>query len=132
MNSTKIHLVALVMVLVMLVSACTLLQSAQPSIPDPGALYTQAAQTIVAQLTLAAGDITSTPTSLTATDTSVPATETPEPSATQTEMPTNTPTASPVPPTSTPAPTNPPTRPPTATPVPCLWARFVEDVTVAE
>ena len=132
MNSTKIHLVALVMVLVMLVSACTLLQSAQPSIPDTGALYTQAAQTIVAQLTLAAGEITSTPTSLTATDTSAPATETPEPSATQTETPTNTPTASPVPPTSTPVPTNPPTRTPTATPVPCLWARFVEDVTVAE
>lgn len=134
MKRVSIHLVTALLVLVLLASACTLLQSPQPSIPDTGALFTQAAQTVVAQLTLAASGVTSTPTLLPATETALPATETVEPTATptETEPPTSTATASPVPPTSTPVPTNPPARTPTPTPVPCLWARLVEDVTVAE
>ncbi len=132
MNTRKIPFLLVITIFVMLVSACGLLQPEQPVIPDTGALYTQAAQTVIAQLTLASVVSTATPTSLPATETLVPPTDTPEPTATPTEFPTDTPTATQVPPTNTPTPTSVPTRTPTPTPVPCLWARFVDDVTVED
>jgi hypothetical protein len=114
--------------LLVIASACGLLQASRPAVPDTGALYTQAVQTVIAQITQVAGVITASPTGVPPTETSLPPTETPEPTATPTETPTDTP--SPIPPTSTPVPTNTPTRTPTPTPVPCLWAKLVEDVTV--
>jgi hypothetical protein len=134
MKIPKMHLfLGLIFVLITLV-ACTLLQPAAPSIPDTGLLYTQAAQTVVAQITRAANTASETPISIPATDTPVMPTNTPEPTNTPTEMPADTPTATLVPPTNTPVPTNTstPTRTPTPTPVPCLWAKLVEDVTVEE
>lgn len=78
--------------------------------PNPGALMTQAAQTVVADLTRNA------------------------PTATLTATPTNT--FTPAPPTPTPTVTN--TPPPTATftptpnPIPCNAAQFVSDVTIPD
>ncbi|HSQ26572.1 MAG TPA: NBR1-Ig-like domain-containing protein [Anaerolineales bacterium] len=107
--------------------------------PDVNALYTAAAQTVIAQATQSAGEtaiaqvtqigvasatVTNTPTdiSLEATNTSLPPTATWLP-------PTATwwPTATWIPPTATRV-------PPTATPIPppCDWARFVTDITVPD
>jgi len=108
-----------------LFAGALLLLGCAPSVPtqDPSVLYTQAASTISAQMTMDAvqtiivqqTQVASVPT----------ATETP--TATQV-LPTNTlvpPTNTPVPPTNTPA-------PPTPTPVPCNRAQFVYDVTVPD
>lgn len=106
--------------------------------PDFGAIYTAAAQTVVAQATLASGQTavaqltqiaqhTATPSASpsptpTATDTPSPTpTDTPTPTATFTPLPpTATFTATPIPPTATPR------------PIPCHWAQFVSDVTVPD
>jgi hypothetical protein len=76
---------------------------------EPGIYYTQAAQTITAQLTLAATTPAPSP---------VPATPTP------TNIPTNTPTSAPIlpPPVSGPSPTS----------NPCNQAMFIYDVTVPD
>ncbi|HEX6304778.1 MAG TPA: NBR1-Ig-like domain-containing protein [Anaerolineales bacterium] len=132
MQTPKLALFFSVVMVFIAAMACGILQPAQPSIPDTGALYTQAAQTVIAQITEAAPVATMTSISVSATNTAVPPSNTPEPTATPTEVPTGTPTASQVPPTNTPVPTNTPTRTPTPTPIPCLWAKFVDDVTVEE
>lgn len=132
MQRPKLSLILFMVIVLVAIMACGLLQPAEPSIPDTGALYTQAAQTVVAQITQAAPTATNTSISVLATDTPMPLTSTPEPTATSTEIPTDTPTATEIPPTDTPVPTNTPTRTPTPTPIPCLWAKVVEDVTVEE
>lgn len=130
-------------------SACNLPgQTSQPE--NPQAIFTAAAQTIAARVTLEsvasatpgntqvlpASTATSTqpgaPTATatqsnapTATATSVPPTAVP-PTAVP---PTFTPTATQVPPTATRTATR---LPPTATPIPCHWAQFIRDVTVAD
>jgi hypothetical protein len=115
--------IAFVLILVALGVVCGVIyflrpdQTATPAEPD--ALYTQAAQTFVAQLT-------QTATSLPQTATGVPASFTPSPTNTAL-APTATPTNTFIPPTPTPLP---PTF--TPTPQPCLWAKFVEDVTVKD
>jgi hypothetical protein len=120
MNSKIAHFITGLIVVFMVLTACTLF-SPKPTPTEPGALYTQAAQTVIANLTQSAG--TSAP-----VETSIPATETLVPTAT----PTETPTATSVPPTNTPAPTSTPTFTPSPTPIPCNWARFVEDVNVKD
>jgi hypothetical protein len=113
-------------------AACALLPALTPGAPgDSGALYTQAAQTISAQLTQSAvitpdfpaTDTTAPPTATSEadapTDTAVP-TDTPTATPTATATATNTPTPTPVPPTATP------------TPIPCNWAQFVEDLSVKD
>jgi len=92
-------------------------QTATPAGPD--ALYTQAAQTFVAQLT-------QTAIILPPTLTGVPPSSTPL-STNTALVPTATPSNTAIPPTQT---SPPPTL--TPTPQPCLWAKFVEDVTVKD
>lgn len=97
-------------------------QGGAPSATEPGpeAIYTSAAQTVIAQATLSAG-------------------ETAIAELTQIAQATATPTATvasptPVPPTNTSVPPT-PTSPPytaTPTPIPCNWAQFITDVTVKD
>ena len=121
--------------LALAISACALLSPAAPTPAGPQDLYTQAAQTIFARLTAAAATLMAptsappSPTPVQASPTSPVAspTDTALPSNTPTPVPTATATATAVPPTHTPIP---PT--PTATPIPCNWARFVEDISVKD
>lgn len=104
-----------------LLSACNLLAAPPPVVgPGPDDIMTQAAQTVIAQLTQAAASITPTAT--------LPPTDTPtqpaEPTATPTDIP---PSPTLVPPSPTPVP---PT--PTPTPIPCDLAQFVADVTIPD
>jgi hypothetical protein len=128
MNTSRISIFLFSVFLLVIASACGLLQAPTPAVPDTGALYTQAVQTVIVQITQAAAVVTASPTVIPPTETSLPPTEAPEPTVTPTETPTDTPT--PIPPTDTPVPTNTPTRTPSPTPVPCLWAKLVENVTV--
>jgi hypothetical protein len=121
----KILIYAYGILLLVLISACGFLGAQQTSQPsDLQGLYTQAAQTVqaqltqqaietlVAQLTQVSGQSSATP---------APPTAAPDqPTATQ-PAPTSAP-PTPVPPTSTPAPT----------PIPCDWAQFVSDLTVSD
>src|SRR3970040_159559 len=92
------------LILVFLIaSACSLLTPTPPSPADQDALFTQAAQTIVAQLTLTAVNLQPTPSVFLPTETGVPPTDLPAAS--------NTPTSTQAPPTLTPI-------PPSPTPVP--------------
>jgi hypothetical protein len=111
---------AIIILLFLATIACSLTPALAPT-PDTDALYTQAAQTVSAQLTQAA--VEATPTNQPVV-TEPPATATGEPAPTETQVP---PSPTPVPPTPTPVP---PT--PTPTPIPCNWAQFVEDVTVKD
>jgi hypothetical protein len=119
MNTRKTRLFSGVVLVFFILTACNLL-APTPEANEPGALYTQAAQTVIAQLTQAS---TATP-----SETGVPATNTAEPTATATDQPTVTS----VPPTNTPTPTDTATPTPSPTPIPCNWARFVEDVTITD
>jgi hypothetical protein len=124
-------------------AGCNGLIPVGPETDDTSALYTQAAETVIAKLTLEAGQSAiaklteiasgedSTPPTASPTtpvDSPVPAT------ATATAFPTDTPqpTAT-LPPTATPLPTSTPI-PPTATPtpLPCDWASFVRDVQIGD
>ena len=112
---------------VLLLSACTMPNVATPTPESPNLIYTAAAQTVIAQITQIASDVTEP--APTQSD------ETPQaPVSTSTEtQPTAQPTNTPVPPTAVP-PTNtsvPPTatpKPATATPVPCNLMEYVKDV----
>jgi hypothetical protein len=100
---------------------------AAPTQPGPEAINTQAAQTIIANLTQTA-PVQPTDTVEAASpipSDTLPPTNTLPP--TETPTPTLLPTATQVPPSPTPVP---PT--PTPTPVPCNWAQFVADVTVKD
>lgn len=116
--------IAFVLIFGLIAAACLVVTYLAPAFrvttpePGPNLLHTQAAQTVMAQLT-------QTATAATATLTSIP----PSPTGLPTDTPTITLTATStqVPPTPTPVP---PT--PTPTPLPCLWARFVADVTVKD
>lgn len=115
--------IAFILILIALGVVCGVIyflrpaQTATPASPD--ALYTQAAQTFVAQLT-------QTAIILPPTATGVPPSFTPPPTNTV-PAPTALPTITFIPPTPTPLP---PTR--TPVPPPCLWAKFIEDVTVKD
>lgn len=122
-------------------SACRLETVRQIEPQGPGAIYTAAAQTVVAQATLSAGQTavaqltqmagglpsetpvsdqpgdTSTPEQPTLTATAIIPSATPLPTFTPTLRPTNTP---------------PPPPPPPPTPVPCDWAQFLMDVRVPD
>ena len=126
-------LAAGLILLFLIASACSLLTPTPPSPADQDALFTQAAQTIVAQLTLTAVNLQPTPSAFLPTETGVPPTDLPAASNT----PTSTqapPTPTPIPPSPTPVPPTPTPVPPTPTPtpIPCNWARFVEDISVKD
>jgi hypothetical protein len=147
MNAKRIFYKVIITCLVALfgLSACWPIQSAQQ---EPGVLYTAAAQTVMAQLTLSAGEtavalltqiaqVTPTPVAPTTavptlpppTDTAVPTFATP--TATSTATPTVTPFVPTVMPTYLPTATwSPPTLTPTA--IACNWAQYVKDVTVPD
>lgn len=108
------------------IAACAILPAATPTPEDTGALFTQAAQTVVAGFTQTAVVLPATETA-----SPVPPTNTLEPSVTPSLTPTDTPTATPTN-TSTPTPTNTPTPTPSPTPIPCNWAQFVDDVNVPD
>lgn len=120
MRAPKLILALLISAILM--GACTLFVGPAPTpTTDINQIQTQAAQTVVAQLTQSAPQATTTATL------GVP-TETTPPTATATQSPTNTPE-----PTSTNTPTPTATNPPpTPTPQPCNWATFVRDVTVPD
>jgi hypothetical protein len=125
-------------------SACGPSAPIDPGMNDTDALYTQAAQTVIAKLTLDAGqtaiaqltEIASQATSTAEVEPIHLVTASPSPvAATDTAVPTHTPESSPtpLPPTATSMPTAtslPPT--PTPTPQPCDWASFVSDVRISD
>jgi hypothetical protein len=136
---TLIFLIGLMTILTLV--ACEGLPPAGSGTDDPAVLYTQAAQTIIAKLTLEAGqtavaqltEIASGEGSTETIVTPTPPVETiPSPTATATLTATPQPTAT-LPPTATSVPTS-TTIPPTATPtpIPCDWASFVKDVTISD
>src|SRR3972149_11549536 len=120
MKTTMKYPIFFFIIVFLITSACALIPALTPTQSGPEGLYTQAAQTVVAQLTQLA----------TAIPTEAPPSQTPEatPTATATLAPSDTPTSTathtPLPPTTTPVP---PTA--TPTPLPCNWAGVVEDVT---
>lgn len=115
----KIKFAALILVVALSLSACIPSALTPTLIAEP--IFTQAAQTVAAQLTLSAG---ATAVTLLTEIAAVPPTASPPP-----------PSATPIPPTATPQPTETPL--PTDTPLPptetltpdlpCLWARVVSD-----
>lgn len=128
--------IALIIIVLFLVVACLFVyfflypayrQTSTPSAED--ALGTQVAQTVVAELTQTAIYGTVIPTQVPVIPTlplptgmppgtSIPATSLP---------PTPLPTPTSLPPTAVP-----PTLAPTPTPIPCLWAKYVKDVSVKD
>lgn len=110
----------LVLIALLALAACN--YPAAPATQDPNAVYTAAAQTLMAQLTQGAPLVTDTPAPDVPTATQAAPTDALLPTATPTA--TTAPTATSAPATATSA--------PTATPVPCLWAYFVEDVTIPD
>jgi hypothetical protein len=127
MNEYKIRPVlsaaSLALVFILLLSACIPASPTPDNIPDTGSLHTQAAQTVSAQLTLAAGQtavaqLTQVAAAPSPTQQAAPPTEIVEPDT-------------PVPPSPTPEPTRTP-EPASPTPRPCDWAEFVGDVTVTD
>lgn len=120
----------------LLTAACGLFPSSQPA-SEPQAVFTQAAQTIEAQLTQqAVGTLIAQLTQIAtgATPTPVVPDTGGQPTATPFSLPTDTPAV--VLPTQTPAPTATPlptaTQVPSPTPVPCDLAAFVKDVSVPD
>jgi hypothetical protein len=95
---------------------------------DQGAIYTQAAMTVMVQLTQMAQG---TPAEPAPTDPIQQPTDDNQPTATASPTTTPLPTATPMP-TNTPLPEATDKPLPTPTPVPCNWAEFIKDVTVPD
>ncbi len=112
-----------VLALLFFLAACMPASPAPSKVPDTGALYTQAAQTVSVQLTLGAGQ------TAVAQLTQIAAAPTQQPAPPTNAPPADTPM--PLPPTPTPTPI-PPQESPTPTPRPCDFAEFVADVTVKD
>jgi hypothetical protein len=106
-----------------------------PTQPSQDAIYTSAAQTVIAQATFSAGETAIAQLTQIAQVTSTPTVVVPSPTVPTATVPTATvPSPTPVTPTNTsvpPSPTSPPFTP-TATPIPCDWAQFVGDVSVPD
>ncbi len=139
MNAQKRFYLILILVSVLALAGCSLPMAATPTAtPAFNPIFTSAAQTMIAQMTQIAALATPVPptqiaiTQIVITQIVQPATDVPAPTEvapTATPLPTWTPL-----PTNTPVPTAVPTKAPTATPtsLPCNWAQFVGDVTVAD
>jgi len=119
-----IILIGAVLVLV----ACNMPASSTPPTADQGAIYTQAAMTVMVQLTQIAEGTSAAPAP---TDPIQQPTEDSQPTGSPSPTTTPLPTATPMP-TNTPLPTATATSQPTPTPVPCNWAEFIKDVTVPD
>jgi hypothetical protein len=136
MRTKLLHVIFFSILASLALVACDGFFPAGPETDDTGALYTQAAATVIAKLTLDAGqtavvrltEIASGGDSIAATASPTVPVETP-PTATPT--PTDTPTPPPTD-TPTPTPTNTSTPTITPTPIPCDWASFVRDVQISD
>jgi hypothetical protein len=114
MSGHKIYLIPALILALLILAACNMPAAPTSEPADSGAIYTQAAQTVMAQLTQMPGASTATMApgdQATATSIAPIATATPQPTATS--MPTATPT-------------------PTEIPLPCNRAEFVRDVTIVD
>ncbi len=112
---------------VLVLSACNMPNSATPTSESPNLIYTAAAQTVIAQITQIASNVTQPAPTQPGETPQVPAS-----TSTQTQpaqQPTNTPVPpTAIPPTNTPVPPTATPKPVTATPVPCNQMEFVKDV----
>jgi hypothetical protein len=133
MSLTRLISIVMVLIAALLLAGCNVLDEVTPPPVDPGAVHTQAAATVFAELTqtaLAPVDANAVRTQVAQTV----AAELTQNAPTATFTPTNTdiPTATPTP-TITPAPTNTPP-PPTNTPqlTPCDAAKFIADINVPD
>jgi Ig-like domain from next to BRCA1 gene len=118
-------------------SACiATISEPTPTPPGAEAIFTAAAQTVIAQATLSAGETAIAQLTQIAQGSAIPTTAVPTPTApaaTQTvasptlPAPTSTATNTSVPP----SPTSPPFTP-TPTPIPCNWAQFIGDVSIGD
>jgi hypothetical protein len=139
MDSKKFRNLLSGILFLFILSACNQPPQVEPGVDDTEPLYTQAAQTVIARLTLEAGQtaiaqLTEIAQQPTPTATVEPVTPSPTSApATATAVPTNTPTPTPLPPTATSIPTaTPPAPTATPTPLPCDWASFVADVQISD
>ncbi len=144
MEGKMFRVLLLGVLFLLLITACGPSAPVEPGFEDTGALYTQAAQTVISRLTLEAGqtavaqltEMAQPATPTTTLEAANPTSESPTPiPATATTVPTNTPlpSSTPLPPTATSLPTATPL-PPTATPIPipCDWVSFVADVHISD
>ena len=134
---TKLFTTILIGILASLaLAACNGFLPDGPEPEDTGALYTQAAETVVARLTLDAGQTAIAKlTEIASGEDSTPPTASPTMPVESPPPATATPTATPPPTptdTPTPVPTNTPTPTITPTPIPCDWASFVRDVQISD
>ena len=133
MRNTRKYLLPLFILLALLLAGCNLGTQAPPT-TDAASVYTQAAQTVIADLTqtAAAPDVNAIMTQ--AAQTVVAELTITAPTATLTPTPTLT--FTPAPPSPTPTITNTPlptaTFTPTLNPLPCNAAQFVSDVTIPD
>lgn len=129
MKHTKVRSILFIVFIWLMVSACGLL-APQTEDVTPELLYTQAAQTVSAQLTQRAQEAQVTPTAGSESPTQAIPTSTSAANAT----PANTPTSAlPTPSPTQPLPTfTPPPPTPTPDPRPCDAARFVADLTIPD
>jgi hypothetical protein len=136
MRTKLLHIVLIGILASLALAACDGLFPVGPDTDDTSALYTQAAETVIARLTLDAGQTAVVRLTEIASggDSTVP-TASPtmpvETLPTATPTPTDTPTP---PPTDTPTPTPTHTSTPTITPtpIPCDWVSFVRDVQIGD
>jgi hypothetical protein len=130
MNRRYLRWFSLIIVVLLAMLACNFATPQPSDSVDPSTLYTQAASTLIAQLTQAAIETASTAvTQLQPTGTPQPPTEIPSPTASP--LPSDTP-ASPATQTPVIPQVTLPTLPPSSTPIPCNAAKFVEDITVPD
>lgn len=112
MSGHKIYLIPALILALLILAACNMPAAPTSDQADSGAIYTQAAQTVMAQLTQMPGADTATPLpGDQATATSLAPTATTALQPTATSLPTSTST-------------------PTEIPLPCNRAEFVRDVTI--
>jgi hypothetical protein len=117
-SNSKRNIIILVTILVLVATACNLPVSGVPG-NQPGAVYTQAAETIMAQLTYSVVETFVAQKTEEAKTPLIPTDVPPTATLTQTLVPP-TATNTPVPPTYTPR------------PLPCDWAQYVSDVTIED
>jgi hypothetical protein len=111
MSGHRLTLIPALLIALLLLGACNMPAAPTSDPADSGAIYTQAAQTVMAQLTQMPGASTTPAPGDAATATSQIPTATATSQPTATSMPTSTPT-------------------PTEIPLPCNRAEFVRDVTI--
>lgn len=147
MKKTILSTLSWMTISVLILAACNLPGGGSGQLESPQAIFTAAAQTIAARVTLEANltpsNVTKTPTSGLPTSIKTPGVKTSTPTSTSQAptvatltlvAPSVTSTATRIPPTKTPLPPTKTPVPPTATntPIPCNLAQYVRDVTAPD